>query len=57
MPTQTIFRKEIKTAPFGKGTIQVESLTPLLAPKEKEKRRREVESRLYSVFVKYAKKK
>ena len=48
------FRSEVKVVPFGKGTIRVENLTPVLSPKEREKRKREVESRLYSVFSKYA---
>jgi len=51
------YKSEVKTAPFGKGTIRVENLTPVLSPKEREKRKREVESRLYSVFSKYAGKK
>ena len=35
--------------------IRLENLTPILSPKERERRRREIETRLYSVFVKYAK--
>ena len=47
------FRTETKTVPFMGGTIEVVSLTPVLAHKERERRRREVEKRLYDVFVKY----
>jgi len=51
------YKVEAKTIPFGKGTIKVENLTPVLSPDERVKRKREVESRLYSVFSKYAGKK
>ena len=47
------YESEIKIVPFGDGTIRVENLTPVLSPKEREKRKREIESRLYDVFVKY----
>jgi len=36
--------------------ITYESLTPILSPKEREKRKREIEKQLYDMFVKYAKK-
>ena len=51
------FESEVKTIPFGKGTIKVENLTPIMTPDEREKRKREVETCLYSVFSKYADKK
>jgi hypothetical protein len=54
MPAQLRYESEIKTVPFGGGTIRVENLTPILPPKEREKRKREVESRLFDVFIKYA---
>ena len=47
------YTSEVRTVPFGKGTIRVENLTPVLSPKEREKRRREIENRLYNVFAKY----
>ena len=47
------FKREIKTVPFGNGTIQIENLTPILSPKDREKRKREVETRLFDVFSKY----
>ena len=54
MLAQTKYHSEIKTVPFGNRTIVVENLTPILSPKERERRRREVETRLFNVFVKYA---
>jgi len=53
MPLPTRFESKIKTLPFGGGTIRVESLTPILPPKEQEKRKREIELRLFEVFSKY----
>jgi len=47
------FESEIKTVPFGNGTIRIENLTPILSAKDREKRKREVENRLYEVFSKY----
>jgi len=49
----TKFKSEIKTVPFGNGTIQIENLTPVLSQKDKENRKREVENCLYDVFSKY----
>ena len=54
MQTQTGYEHEVKTVPFGNGTITVENLTPVLPPKERERRRREIETRLFDVFHKYA---
>ena len=48
------FKSEVKTVPFGGGKIRVENLTPVLSPKDKEKRKREIENRLFDVFSKYA---
>jgi hypothetical protein len=48
------FEIELKTVPFGGGTIRLENLTPVLSPKDREKCRRDVESRLYDVFSNYA---
>ena len=56
MPLPTRFESEVKTVPFGDGTIRVENLTPILSPKDREKRKREIESRLYDVFSKYTNK-
>ena len=41
------------TVPFQGKTIVLESLTPVLSPKEKEKRKKEIERCLYEVFSKY----
>lgn len=52
--TQTVtYERETKSVPFQGKTIVLESLTPLLPPKEKEQRRKEIEQRLYEVFSKY----
>ena len=50
------YTSEIKTVPFGDGTIIIENRTPILSKKEREQRRRETEKQLFSVFRKYAKK-
>jgi hypothetical protein len=47
------FHSEIKTAQFGGRTITVENLTPILTPKERERRKKEIEIRLFDVFIKY----
>jgi hypothetical protein len=53
MPLPVKYESEVKTVPFGGGTIRVENLTPILSQKDKEKRRREIEIRLFDVFKKY----
>ena len=50
------YHSEVKTVPFGGKIITYESLTPILTPKEREKRKQEIERRLFDVFIKYAKK-
>ena len=52
--TRTSYHKEVKTASFQGRTITVENLTSILAPKVRDKRKREIETGLYSVFRKYA---
>ena len=54
--TRVGYRKEVKTASFQGKSITVENLTPMLSPRarDKRKRKREIESCLYEVFVKYA---
>jgi hypothetical protein len=49
------YHSEVKTVPFGGKMITYESLTPILTPKERERRKREIEKLLFDVFVKYAK--
>lgn len=48
------YETETKIVPFGNGTIRLTNLTPILTPKERERRKREIEQRLFDVFVKYA---
>ena len=52
--TRTNYHREVKTASFQGRTITVENLTPILAPKVRNRRKREIEAGLYSVFRKYA---
>jgi hypothetical protein len=47
------YHSEVKTVPFGGKTITFESLTPILSPKERERRKKEIERRLFDVFIKY----
>ena len=39
---------------MGERTITIKNLTPILPPKEREQRKREVEQKLFDVFSKYA---
>lgn len=41
------YHKEVKTASFQGKSITVENLTPMLSPKARDKRKREIESCLY----------
>ena len=45
------YHKEVKTASFQGKSITVENLTPMLSPRARDKRKREIESCLYEVFV------
>jgi len=47
------YQSEVKTVPFGGGTIRATNYTPVLSPKDRERRRREIEKRLFDVFSKY----
>ena len=52
--TQAVtYQRETKSVPIQGKTIVLESLTPVLSPKEKEQRKKEIERRLYEVFSKY----
>ena len=52
--TQAVtYHRETKSVPFQGKNIVLESLTPVLSPKEKEQRKKEIERRLYDVFSKY----
>ena len=50
------YHSEIKTITLGGKVIPLENLTPVLSPKERERRKKDIEKRLYDVFSKYAKK-
>ena len=52
--TRTNYHREVKTASLQGRTITVENLTPILAPKVRNRRKREIEAGLYTVFRKYA---
>ena len=54
LQTQTKYQSEVKTAAFGERTITIKNLTPVLPPKEREKRKQEIEQSLFGVFSKYA---
>ena len=54
MQTQPKYQSEVKTVVMGERTITIKNLTPILLPKEREKRKREVEQKLFDVFSKYA---
>lgn len=47
------YEREVKSVAFQGKMIVLENLTPVLTPKERERRRKEIEQRLYEVFSKY----
>ena len=47
------YHSEKKTIPFCGKTMTIENLTPVLTEKERERRKKEIEQRLYNVFIKY----
>lgn len=51
MVQSVTYQSETKTVPFQGKTIVLESLTPVLSPKEKEKRKKEIERCLYEVCI------
>ena len=52
--TQAVtYQRETKAVAFQGNTIVLENLTPVLPPKEKERRKKEIERSLYDVFSKY----
>ncbi len=53
MVQSVTYQRETRTVPFQGKTIVLESLTPVLSPKEKERRKKEIERCLYNVFSKY----
>jgi len=40
MQLQVKYHSEIKTVPMGDGTMVIENLTPILSPKERERRKK-----------------
>ena len=54
LQAQVKYQSEVKTAVVGERTITIKNLTPVLPPREREKRKREIEQRLFDVFSKYA---
>ena len=54
MQAQVKYESEIKTVVLGDRTITVKNVPPISPPQERDKRSREVERRLFDVFVKYA---
>ena len=52
--SQVKYRTEETTIPFQGKTITVRNHTPILPPKERERRKRDIEKRLFDVFSKYA---
>ena len=53
MERKNKFHTTVTVVPFGKGTIKIEHLTPILTKQEREKRKREINNQLYEVFKKY----
>ena len=53
MQTQPKYQSEVTTVVLGERTITIKNLTPILPPTEREKRKREVEQKLFDVFSKY----
>ena len=53
MTQAVIYERETKSVAFQGKIIVLESLTPVLPPKEKEQRKKEIERCLFEVFSKY----
>jgi len=49
------YHTETTTAMMGGKLITVKHNTPVLTPKEREQRKKEIEKRLFDVFIKYKK--
>lgn len=50
---QITYRTETKVVSFQGKDIVVENLTPVLSPKARDKRKKEIEQQLFEVFKKY----
>ena len=53
MVQSVTYQSETKTVSFQGKSIVLESLTPVLSPKEKETRKKDIERCLYEVFSNY----
>jgi len=51
--SQDTYKKETETVPFQGKNITLVNYTPILSPEQREKRKREIEQRLYEIFIKY----
>ena len=47
------YESEQKIIPAGNATITITNHTPVLSPKERDKRKQEIERQLFDVFSKY----
>ena len=47
------YTTETETVLFNGREIRETTITPVLSPEERERRKREIESKLYDVFAKY----
>ena len=54
MQTQPKYQSEVTTVVMGERTITIKNLTPILPQKDRDKRKREVEQKLFDVFSTYA---
>jgi hypothetical protein len=54
MQAQVRYEKSTRVVPFGDRTIRINDYTPILSPKERERRRKEIEQRLFDIYAKYA---
>jgi hypothetical protein len=54
MQAAVTFNSEMKSATLGGKVITLVNMTPVLSQKERERRKRDIEKRLYGVFSKYA---
>jgi len=54
MQQQIKYITETKIITDGNRTRRIHTHTPILPPKERERRKREAEKRLFDVFSKYA---
>ena len=56
MQAQPKYQSEVTTVVMGERTITIKNLTPILPPTEREKRKREVEQKLFDVLNRFLEK-